>query len=127
MPNSEITVSCEESFYTDKSVSQSVSQYKQANPTPLPPPLPLPTHSIKFRQIPPFRKVSTETSLGAPTRNATKSAQDPRRTENAYTHDTGRNHRRETVHDHGDIVKDIRSETVGFTLRFQRRADAVRE
>lgn len=71
--------------------------------------------------------MSTKACLGTPTRNTAQRTQDARRAEDAHPHHAFRDHGREAVEDHGDVVEDVRCQPVHFAFWLEGCADSVCE
>jgi hypothetical protein len=84
------------------------------------------THSINLPQIPPPRKMRTQTPLRTPRTHPTTSPQYTTHTQYRHPH-CFRKSRAEAVENHGRVVEDIGCETVHFAFWFQGKPEPVRE
>ena len=65
------------------------------------------TYGIELRQIPPFRKMSTQARLRAAPGYAAEGPEHTGRAENSHPRRSGGNTWRETVENHSDVVEDV--------------------
>lgn len=84
-------------------------------------------YSIQLANIPPLRKMRTQTRLGTARSHTTQRPQHARTADNSYTRRPRRHQRRDTVEHHGHVIKHIRREPEHLALGLECAADAVRE
>jgi hypothetical protein len=88
---------------------------------------PAATYSIDFSEVPPTSKMGTETRLGTTPGDTAQSAQHARCAQYADAANSGGDHGRQAIEDHGDVIEDIGCEAVHLTFRLEGRPDAMGE